>query len=65
MAKMPALVVAVKVDETVNELFDISNDLDELVCLSPSWQQQEAGVVRDRIVNKLLDWVDASEEKQK
>ena len=55
-------VISVEINETVTELYDISNGINEIIELVPERKRHEALEKRDKIVNKLLDWVDASEK---
>ncbi len=54
-----AISVSTNIDRATCEMFDIAQDLEEVVDLVPDWSKPEAAKIKTRIIDKMVGWIDA------
>jgi len=56
------LKVSVDLDIAACEMFDVAQNLEEMLELVPDWQKPEAAKIKTRIINKMADWLNGEYE---
>lgn len=57
-----SLAVSVDMDVAICEMFDIRQDLHELVSLVPCSKQLHADALKGKILDEMVGWIDGGKE---